>query len=40
MDCGILAYTADVTKDDSIGALLESVENVTHGRLDVLVNNA
>ena len=33
-------YEVDVTKDESVHALLRAVDKLTEGRLHVLVNNA
>lgn len=35
----IIPYEIDVTSDDSIHAAAQSIER-THGRIDVLINNA
>ncbi|KAJ5150454.1 short chain dehydrogenase [Penicillium coprophilum] len=37
---GITALSADVTNDDDIRSLRESISDKTGGRLDILVNNA
>ena len=39
-DFGIHAFAADVTRDDDISELRNDVEEIVHGSLDVLVNNA
>ncbi|KAI0393706.1 hypothetical protein F5Y17DRAFT_295940 [Xylariaceae sp. FL0594] len=39
-EAGIQAFTADVTSDDQITALRDTIDSVTHGKLDVLVNCA
>ncbi|KAI0108557.1 hypothetical protein GGR51DRAFT_514203 [Nemania sp. FL0031] len=39
-DAGIHVYSSDVTKDDEVRALRESISAITKGRLDVLVNCA
>ncbi|KAF9728925.1 RNA elimination defective protein Red1 [Paraphaeosphaeria minitans] len=40
IECGILTFSADVTKDEDIEGLCKEVTKTTHGQLDVLVNNA
>ena len=40
MQPDIHVFDADVCKDEDIGVLRKQVEEITHGRLDVLVNNA
>jgi 1-acylglycerone phosphate reductase len=37
---GITWFPLDVTKDDSIANLKHSIDAITHGQLDILVNNA
>ncbi|KAJ8127950.1 hypothetical protein O1611_g5686 [Lasiodiplodia mahajangana] len=39
-DAGIHVYSSDVTNDDEVRALRESISAITKGRLDVLVNCA
>ena len=40
MQPDIHVFDADVCKDEDIGVLRKQVEEITQGRLDVLVNNA
>jgi len=39
-EAGMYAFTADVTKDGDVQALLAQVTKIGEGCLDVLVNNA
>ncbi|RFU78520.1 short-chain dehydrogenase reductase sdr [Trichoderma arundinaceum] len=39
-DNGIHAFTADVTNDDDITALRDTISDLTDGSLDIMVNNA
>ena len=36
----IQVFNADVTSDKEIADLFSTIENISHGKLDVLVNNA
>ena len=37
---GIQVFNADVTSDKDVADLLSSINSLSHGRLDILVNNA
>jgi len=39
-DLGVTALSLDVDKPESIAALKEEVEEITGGKLDMLINNA
>lgn len=37
---GIQVFNADVTSDKEVADLLSTITSISHGRLDMLVNNA
>lgn len=37
---GIQVFNADVTSDKEVADLLSTINGISHGRLDMLVNNA
>lgn len=37
---GIQVFNADVTSDKEVAELLSTIDSISHGKLDMLVNNA